>query len=263
MKKSKLGVAAAVLAALIAVRLLLPDGAGEIRRAALEALGDRDYKAALETLGNRLSVSGETGARSEPSAPAAIQTVAARMEYVSYHVEEASTLGERAPEPALPEAVTVFLESQAAFSDYALPENVDYGYQTLPFDYALPVSGYNSSGFGYRVHPIQDRVKFHYGTDIAAFAGEDIVAFADGIVTFAGPSDSYGNYIIIDHGGGWTTLYAHCSYLYAKTGQSVSAGEKIALVGATGLVTGPHLHFELQRDGIYVNPEYYINSVAG
>ena len=163
----------------------------------------------------------------------------------------------------LPEAVTVFLESQAAFSDYGLPENVDYGYQALPFDFAVPVSGYNSSGFGYRLHPILNTVRFHYGTDFAANSGDDVLAFADGVVTLAARSDSYGNYITIDHGDGWTSLYAHCSRLYVKSGQRVSAGERIALVGSTGLATGPHLHFELQHDGMYLNPEYYVNDVAG
>ena len=120
------------------------------------------------------------------------------------------------------------------------------------------MAGCTPSGFGYRVHPILQEVKFHYGTDFAAEAGTDIVAFADGTVRFAGSSDSYGNYVAVDHAGGWSSLYAHCSYLYVHTGQEVKAGEKLALVGATGHVTGPHLHFELLHDGVYRNPEYYV-----
>ena len=269
MKHSKLIVAGALLAAVVALKLLLPELAADVRSKMLDVLVfDRDYRAVFETLGDRLSLTREAA---EPHA--AYETAApaekARAELVSYHAEEAVTLGETAPSAEaearteLPEAVTVFLESQAAFSDYGLPENVDYGYQALPFDFAVPVSGYNSSGFGYRLHPILNTVRFHYGTDFAANSGDDVLAFADGVVTLAARSDSYGNYITIDHGDGWTSLYAHCSRLYVQSGQRVSAGERIALVGSTGLATGPHLHFELQHDGIYLNPEYYVNDVAG
>lgn len=159
------------------------------------------------------------------------------------------------------EAVAVFLHSQEAFSDYELPENVSYMYSTLPFDYSVPVSGTNSSGFGYRLHPILNEVKFHYGTDIAAWTGVDVHAFADGTVSFSGYSESYGNYIVIEHSDGWKSLYAHCSTLYVSSGDNVSAGDIISLVGATGAATGPHLHFELMHDGIYINPEYYINAL--
>ena len=167
---------------------------------------------------------------------------------------------EEEPEPHS-EAVAVFLRSQEAFSDYVLPENVSYMYSALPFDYSVPVSGTNSSGFGYRLHPILNEVKFHYGTDIAAWTGVDVHAFADGTVSFSGYSESYGNYIVIEHSDGWKSLYAHCSTLYVSAGESVRAGEIISLVGETGAATGPHLHFELMHDGIYINPEYYINAV--
>lgn len=162
------------------------------------------------------------------------------------------------PEP-LPEAVQTFLDSQAAYSDYERPANVSYMMPELPFAYAAPVTGYESSGFGYRMHPIHGEVRFHYGTDMAAWTGESVCAFAAGTVTAAQYSDSFGNYITIDHGDGWQSLYAHCSRLDVSAGQAVSCGEQIALVGATGLVTGPHLHFELTHNGVYVNPEYYIN----
>lgn len=158
-----------------------------------------------------------------------------------------------------PAAVSAFLASQEAYSDYGVPEGVDYDIFELPFEYSIPVAGYGSSGFGYRLHPIQEEVKFHYGTDFAANSGDDIVAFASGTVTFAGYSESFGNYITIDHGDGWQTLYAHCSTLLVSGGETVSKGQRIALVGDTGLSTGPHLHFELTKDGVYVNPEYYIN----
>ena len=159
----------------------------------------------------------------------------------------------------MPVAVAAFLESQEAFTEYPLPEQVDYGYTELPFSYSIPVKGCNSSGFGYRLHPILNTVRFHYGTDFAAFSGERVEAFADGAVCFAGYDDSFGYHIRIDHGNGWQTLYAHCSTLYVSAGQQVAQGECIALVGATGLATGPHLHFELTHNAEYLNPEYYIN----
>lgn len=171
---------------------------------------------------------------------------------------ELPPMPEQTAEP-LPEAVEVFLESQSVFANYSIPENVNYHYLTLPFAYVVPVAGYNSSGFGYRLHPILETVRFHYGTDFAAWTGEQVLAFADGTVSYAGYDDSFGWHLKIDHGDGWETLYAHCSQLNAAWGQQVRSGECVALVGASGLATGPHLHFELTHDGEYLNPEYYIN----
>ncbi len=193
-----------------------------------------------------------------PASEELTQSVQSRMSDGVIAEPEPAPEPEPEPEP-LPEAVRTFLDAQAEYSDYELPANVSYLMPELPFSYTAPVSGYESSGFGYRLHPIQDEVKFHYGTDMAAWSGEPVYAFADGTVTFAAYSDSFGNYITIDHGDGWQSLYAHCSRLDVQSGQSVSCGEQIALVGATGLVTGPHLHFELTRNGVYINPEYYIN----
>lgn len=181
-------------------------------------------------------------------------------------VQEAVSLGEdeapSATETPVPAAVAAFLESQAAFADCELPEKVDLDFVPLPWECAVPVSGRNSSGFGFRLHPILNIVRFHFGTDFAADAGESVLAFADGTVAFSGWSDSFGNYVRLDHGGGWETLYAHCSRLCVEAGQSVRCGERIALVGATGMATGPHLHFELTHDGRYLNPEYYLDGGA-
>ena len=110
-----------------------------------------------------------------------------------------------------------------------------------------------------RLHPILDEVKFHYGTDVPANSGDDIGAFAAGTVLLAGEDENLGSYVTVDHGGGWQSLYAHCGTVYVKAGDTVQPGQKLALVGATGLATGPHLHFELTHDGVYLNPEYYIN----
>lgn len=164
---------------------------------------------------------------------------------------------EPAPQPTVHPAVAAFLESQSAYSDCAVPESVSYERPELPFEYSSPVSGVKSSGFGYRLHPIKNEVKYHYGTDLAADTGTPITAFADGTIVAQGDSDSFGKYVMIDHPDGYRTLYAHCSELCMSCG-NVKKGSTIALVGSTGAATGPHLHFELERDGIYLNPEFYI-----
>lgn len=117
-----------------------------------------------------------------------------------------------------------------------------------------PVSGRQSSGFGYRTHPISGGRKMHTGIDIAAGSGTPIKAAGSGKVITSSYIRGYGNTIVIDHGGGISTLYGHCSRLYAKVGQSVKTGERIAAVGSTGNSTGPHLHFEVRVNGKPVNP---------
>ena len=113
----------------------------------------------------------------------------------------------------------------------------------------LPVAGTITSPQGYRTDPITGEISYHSGTDIAVPEGTPILAAADGTVTVANALDSwggsYGYYVKLDHGGGLTTLYAHCSSICVTTGQQVKAGEVIAYVGQTGRATGPHLHFEV------------------
>ena len=123
-----------------------------------------------------------------------------------------------------------------------------------------PVSGGGkvTSPFGYRIHPILKEKKLHTGMDIAAPSGTAILAANDGKVIFAGTKGSYGKAMIVDHGGGIVTLYAHCSSLIASDGQTVQKGDTIAKVGSTGYSTGPHLHFEVRVNGDYVNPASYI-----
>lgn len=165
-------------------------------------------------------------------------------------------------EPAIPseqsEAVSAFLQRQSEFDGYSIPANVRTDMPEIPFDYVSPVDGYDSSGFGYRVHPIQGVVKFHYGTDFAANSGDSVAAFADGYVYAAGENDSYGKYLILTHDGGFATLYAHLSDFVAHEGDMVSRGQTIGRVGQTGNATGPHLHFELFLNDVYINPEYYV-----
>jgi murein DD-endopeptidase MepM/ murein hydrolase activator NlpD len=117
-----------------------------------------------------------------------------------------------------------------------------------------PVAGRISSRFGYRMHPIFRVRKMHTGIDIAASQGTSIRAAGAGTVVFAGKWGGYGNCAIIDHGGGLATLYAHCSRLAVNENQTVSQGQTIGYVGSTGLATGPHLHFEVRRNGRPVDP---------
>ncbi len=117
-----------------------------------------------------------------------------------------------------------------------------------------PSSGPITSHFGNRFHPVLGYSRFHAGTDFGAASGAPIRASETGIVVFSGWYGGYGNTIILDHGDGITTLYAHASRLYVAEDDTVRKGDTIAAIGTTGLSTGPHLHFEVRRSGEPVNP---------
>lgn len=146
------------------------------------------------------------------------------------------------------------------YADEDLPQNVSMRQVILGFDHQTPVKGTLSSGFGYREHPTAGEERFHYGVDLAADTGTPIACFADGTVTAVGESSSYGTYCTVAHDNGCVTLYAHCSQITVSSGETVQAGGKLGEVGETGMATGPHLHFELQKDGIYLNPVYYVET---
>lgn len=116
-----------------------------------------------------------------------------------------------------------------------------------------------TSEFGGRINPITNASEKHKGLDLSSPQGSNIYAAADGVVELAQKSSSYGNYIIIDHGGGLKTLYAHCSKLLINKGENVAKGQVIAKVGSTGQSTRPHLHFEVILNGQYLNPSWLIN----
>lgn len=256
MKRGRLIAASAAFVGLALTKMLFPD-VGDGMRTKLQSALEREAASvpAFRSLERRLSPQ----RTEDPVSPEASAPPTRRTQFVSYYVEDARPSGETET-PSEPEIVAAFLARQAEFSGYALPENVDYGYIALPFAFTLPLSGRQSSGFGYRLHPILETVKFHYGTDVAAQWGETVAAFADGTVIESGYDESYGWHLKLDHGGGWVSHYCHCSKLLAREGQTVAMGEVIALVGATGLATGPHLHFELTHDGVFVNPEYYLDA---
>jgi murein DD-endopeptidase MepM/ murein hydrolase activator NlpD len=119
---------------------------------------------------------------------------------------------------------------------------------------AWPVAGRITSYFGYRYHPILHFTRFHAGIDFGASWGSPIVAAADGQVAAAGWSGGYGRQVRIWHGGGLTTSYSHMSQIVASPGSFVRRGQLIGYVGSSGLSTGPHLHYEVLRDGAPVNP---------
>jgi len=117
-----------------------------------------------------------------------------------------------------------------------------------------PVTGKITSPFGYRIHPVLKERKLHTGIDIAASSGTPVKAANAGTVIKAGAAGSYGNMVMIDHGGGIVTLYAHNSRIAVSTGTQVQKGQVISYVGSTGRATGPHLHFEVRVNGDYKNP---------
>jgi murein DD-endopeptidase MepM/ murein hydrolase activator NlpD len=121
----------------------------------------------------------------------------------------------------------------------------------------MPAIGSITSTYGPRMSPYAGRVKMHEGIDIGATSGTLIVAPADGIVSFAGAKPGFGNFVQIDHGYGVETIFGHASAVFAKKGQKVARGDRIATVGNTGYSTGPHLHYEVRVNGTPVDPIYY------
>lgn len=119
-------------------------------------------------------------------------------------------------------------------------------------------TGYISSYFGERADPFDGREAFHKGVDFAGNLGSDVVAVAAGVVTWAGERSGYGKLIEINHGDGFTTRYAHNERALVSVGQTVKRGESIALMGSTGHSTGPHVHFEVLKNGRQVNPLSFI-----
>lgn len=173
--------------------------------------------------------------------------------------EEATPEPEVTPEPTpTPEPAVEHVE----YNGPALPENTSMDKYRLDLDETVsPVMGVLTSPFGWREHPVDGEEKFHNGVDLAVNMGTQVKAFADGVVDYIGDDpDQYGLYLQISHANGVKSFYAHCSQLLMSQGQTVKAGDTVALSGNTGNTTGPHLHLELRFNGVRINPIYYIET---
>lgn len=133
---------------------------------------------------------------------------------------------------------------------------------TGSFIWPTPSCTYITSRFGMRIHPVTGQQKTHTGLDIGAAYGADILAADGGTVTLARTNGGYGNCVMIDHGNGYVTLYGHLSSISVSSGQSVTQGETIGYVGDTGIVTGPHLHFEVLSGGSRIDPEQFFTGLT-
>ena len=281
---------------LVAVKILFPEKIGSLTQSASDLIGrNADFKEAFAAVGRAISGEGPvsdslqdaytavfnpTALEPEeptPQAPQTAQTACAVPEPFAAALPGSRLLQYTTPVlPAFdPDAVSetaVNLDAEIpeqpddtaaetlsyVYTMPAMPENASLEQRNLGFSHSSPILGTLTSTFGWREHPIEGGSKFHYGVDLAAPAGTDIAAFADGSVYASGESSSLGNYVMLQHENGYITLYAHCSKV-TVTGGSVSMGDKIAEVGSTGLATGPHLHFELHDGDLYLNPIFYVD----
>jgi murein DD-endopeptidase MepM/ murein hydrolase activator NlpD len=157
------------------------------------------------------------------------------------------------PNTALPRPPTALHTGRATAIDA-------YRQQAGPTDgmFRLPVEGQRTSDYGLRMHPIDHAERLHSGMDLAAPAGAPIQAAAAGQVVFSGTQAGYGNVVVIQHAEGYSTLYAHNTENLVSVGAIVSQGQPIATVGSTGRSTGPHVHFEVRKDGKRLDPALFL-----
>ena len=134
-------------------------------------------------------------------------------------------------------------------------------YSDSQFIWPVPSCTLLTSPYGYRIHPILDYERLHAGLDIGAKFGEEIIAADGGTVLIAEYSDSYGNFVLIDHGDRYSTAYGHMSEIAVEAGQEVKQGELIGYIGSTGWSTGPHLHFEIRLNGERIDPEEFFSGL--
>lgn len=206
------------------------------------------------------------------------QTPGAGRAYLNSHgVLQSAYAGKSVDEPAPPTAEpsedtipsaaepTQPVPATAVAQEYTddgvkLPSNVSFAFYELGLpETVVPVSGPVTSTFGYRDSPINGKNEFHLALDIGSVEGAEIGAFADGVVEYIGESDEFGQYFKIRHANQVSTFYAHCSRLFVHKGDTVSAGQTVALVGQTGNATGPHLHLTIEKDNIRLDPAYYVD----
>lgn len=154
----------------------------------------------------------------------------------------------------------VFIQSKSLDEIVELARNKEKMLRSIPA--VMPIAKKNlsrvASGWGYRIHPIYKTRRFHYGMDFTADIGTPIYATGDGVVKVAqSRRTGYGNHIEIDHGYGYTTLYGHLSKFNVKRGTRVKRGDVIAFSGNTGTSSGPHLHYEVHKNGKQIDPKYF------
>lgn len=216
-------------------------------------------KEILESEEEELNLMAETAKEQKEAVDALIQTKTAQIQ--SYQNEINNQTGEAAEyQEDLEEQERLLKELEAQIAAAALAnaraEDGDGG--ASGFIWPCPSSRRITSDFGMREIPTPGATANHNGIDIGASTGSAILASASGRVTTSKYSYSAGNYIVISHGNGVSTVYMHCSALYVSEGEMVSQGQTIGAVGSTGFSTGPHLHFGVMVNGAYVNPRNYV-----
>ncbi|MGC2063986.1 MAG: M23 family metallopeptidase [Thermodesulfovibrionales bacterium] len=154
----------------------------------------------------------------------------------------------------LKKQIKISMESIGEIKDFLSQQKDIY----LATPAGWPVEGHITSSFGTREHPRSGEPTFHTGIDIAAEPGRPVRATADGIVSFSGWNGAGGNQVVLEHGFGFSTNYAHNRLLTVKAGQKVKRSEIVGYVGSTGNSTGPHVHYEVWQDGKTVNPQKYL-----
>lgn len=195
-------------------------------------------------------------ARVDSEINSAIQDVSA----LNSNIQKAIAEEESKAVAAAARAAAARQAAESATSGASSSVQYSGGGKTATGDFIWPTTSTKiTSPYGYRIHPISGGSKLHAGVDIGAPTGTSIFAAASGQVVTAKYSSSYGYYILINHGNGVYTLYAHCSALYVSAGDAVAQGNSIAAVGSTGNSTGPHLHFEVKINGSTVNPLNYFS----
>jgi len=168
----------------------------------------------------------------------------------TFKIEDAGSLDME----ALKKQIDEKMESVAEIRKYVSAQKDIY----LSTPSVWPVQGLISSGYGYREHPKFGDQKFHSGVDIIVPQGTPVKATADGIVSYSGSSEGSGNTVVIEHGHGFSTAYAHNLRNLVRVGQRVKREDVIAITGSTGISTGPHVHYEIWKNGRHVNPMAYL-----
>jgi murein DD-endopeptidase MepM/ murein hydrolase activator NlpD len=223
-----------------------------IRRTRTKIIRDRD---AVAKLRDRAAEQMAVVVNERNHAAAVERSVASERSVVSSVIRnQYAQLGDIHEQKERYERETAELQWESAQIAALLKGNSSGEATVSPRGMIWPASGPVTSGFGWRTHPIFGTRRFHAGIDIGAPMGAPVVAAATGRVVYAGTQSGYGRHVIIDHGGGIATLYAHLSSISAGRGVVLARGASVGRIGCTGYCTGPHLHFEVRVNGDPVNP---------